>query len=149
VITIRASVLAEVGDFLEDRGGLGREGTALLVADAAGLVDRVVIPDQVAGEYPESWVEVTEVGKLQLAAQLRSGEIYTSRIHSHPGDEPHSLTDDANPAITFDGALSIVVPFFGLALRRGLDACLVYRLSNGHWRELRGTARNDAVRVAS
>lgn len=148
MISIPGSVLAETGAFLEDRGALGREGTALLVADHAGLVNRVVIPDQVAGEYPESWVEVTEAGKLQLAAHLRSGEVYASRIHSHPGNEPHSMTDDANPAITFDGALSIVVPFFGLALRQGLDRCLVYRLANGHWRELRGTTRDDAVRVA-
>ena len=148
MIVIPGSVLADTGAFLEDRGALGREGTALLVADHAGLVGRVVIPDQVAGEYPRSWVEVTEAGKLQLAAQLRIGEVYASRIHSHPGDEPHSMTDDVNPAITFEGALSIVVPFFGLALRRGLDACLVYRLSNGHWRELRGTVRNDAVKLA-
>jgi hypothetical protein len=59
-----------------------------------------------------------------------------SRIHSHPGLAFHSETDDRNPALTFDGAFSIVVPYFGLGLRHGLDSCAVYRLEAGRWNHL-------------
>ena len=78
-------------------------------------------------------MEVTEKGKLDLAVGLGSNKQYVARIHSHPVEAFHSATDDANPALTHDGALSIVVPFFGLGLRHGLDSCAVYRLLGGRW----------------
>jgi hypothetical protein len=145
-IEISQAVLDEARVFLEEQGSNGREGTAMLVADSYGWVRRMVIPHQIAGKPPESWVLVTDRGKLELAASLEPGEIYASRIHSHPGIEPHSQTDNTNPALTFEGALSIVVPFYGLALRRGLQGCLIYRLSRRQWRELRGEQRGRAVR---
>ena len=71
---------------------------------------------------------------------------YVARIHSHPVEAFHSATDDANPALTHDGALSIVVPFFGLGLRHGLDSCAVYRLLGGRWIEIpAGALRNTIV----
>jgi len=80
-------------------------------------VRRVVFPDQRAGRYPTCWVQVTEQGKSELATTLGLDEEYISRIHSHPGDAFHSPTDDKNPALRFEGAMSIVVPFFGEAIR--------------------------------
>lgn len=68
-------------------------------------------------------------GKRQLAAGLGRGERYLVRAHSHPGEPFHSDTDNRNPALTFIGALSVVAPYFGLGLRRGLDACAVLRLN--------------------
>ena len=65
-----------------------------------------------------------------------SEEWFVARIHSHPGEAFHSDTDDRNPVTTFDGALSIVVPYFGLDQRHGLEACAVYRRTHGEWREL-------------
>jgi hypothetical protein len=109
-------------------------------------VTRLVIPGQKAGPAPFCWVEVTEDGKLALAVALGADERYVSRIHSHPHKAFHSATDDANPAITHEGALSIVVPNFGAGLARGLDACAVLRRTDGRWVNLPdGPARDRFV----
>ena len=106
---------------------------------------RLVIPEQRAGQVPSCWVEVTYQGKLQLAVALGRDETYVARIHSHPAEAFHSATDDKNPGLTNHGALSIVVPFFGLGLRRGLDTCAVYRLGSDGWTHLDAGSTRAAV----
>jgi hypothetical protein len=97
------------------------------------LVERFFAPDQRAGEYPTCWVEVTSAGKRELALALGRDERWLARIHSHPFEAFHSTTDDANPGLTAEGAISIVVPYFGLGLRRGLDACALFQRRLGRW----------------
>ena len=80
---------------------------------------------------------------MDLALALGHDELYVARIHSHPGDAFHFPADDANPVISFEGGLSIVVPFFGLGLRRGLDACAVYLFHEGQWVELEPGSDRD------
>lgn len=134
-LMIPAAVLEEAREFFEKCGTDGFEGTAMIKAGPAGT--SLVIPEQIPVRTPYGVsVEVTRAGQMQLALALGPGELYASRIHSHPGEAFHSKTDDANPALTYDGALSIVVPFFGLGLRRGLDACAVYRLERARWHPL-------------
>ena len=145
-LSIEQTVLTAARAFFERRGAAGCEGTAMIAAVPTSG-SRLVIPDQTAGSYPRCWVEVTERGKLDLAAALKGDELYVARIHSHPGNEPHSLTDDRNPALTFDGAMSIVVPYFGLALRRGLEACRCYRRSGGSWLEIGSDELGDYLMV--
>lgn len=136
-----ASLLGQVSDFLEDRGSHGVEGTALIVG---GPRPRLVVPEQRAtGGRRGHTVEVTRAGQLQLALGLGPGETYAARIHSHPDEAFHSSADDANPALTFQGALSIVVPFYGLGLRHGLDACAVYLLHQQCWVSLPPAGRAD------
>ena len=55
---------------------------------------------------------------------------------TEPRNPQPTVADDANPVISFEGGLSIVVPYFGLGLRRGIDACAVYVFGNGSWCEL-------------
>ena len=133
---ITAAVLDQARIYFEDRGAAGCEGTAMIAAGPDRVGHRLVIPDQVAGPVPRCWVEVTDKGKLELAVSLGRDETYIARIHSHPAEAFHSETDDQNPALTNHGALSIVVPFFGLGLRRGLDVCAVYRLRPSGWDHL-------------
>jgi hypothetical protein len=135
-LPIAASALEQARLFFEERGSYGYEGTAMLVGTGA-TVTRCVIPDQVAhrSRYGVS-VEVTERGKLGLATALALDERYLARIHSHPAEAFHSPTDDQNPGLTAEGALSIVVPFFGLGLRRGLGACAVFVYRRGEWLEI-------------
>lgn len=130
---LSAVVLTQAQEFLEDRGTYGFEGTAMI----AGPTPRLVIPDQLAHRttYDVS-VELTQRGQWDLATALTEDETYVARIHSHPGEAFHSPTDDRNPVITFDGAISIVVPYFGLGLRRGLDPCAVLRLKGDTWHDL-------------
>lgn len=140
---LSAAVLEEARGFFEDRGSYGLEGTAMIV----GPGQRVVFPDQLAHRTPLGVsVELTERGLWDLATALGPGETYLARIHSHPGEAFHSRTDDRNPVITFDGALSIVVPYFGLGLRHGLAACAVLRLEGLTWHDLpRGADRDRWV----
>jgi hypothetical protein len=146
-LLLGADVLDAARVFFEDRGASGCEGTAMIARDATTGAKRLVIPEQRAGAAPRCWVEVTDNGKLQLAAALGLDERYVARIHSHPMDAFHSLTDDENPAITFNGAISIVVPFYGLGLRHGLDACAVLIFTNGQWHDLpAGPERDVQVR---
>jgi hypothetical protein len=52
--------------------------------------------------------------------------------------------------LTHNGALSVVVPYFGLGLRHGLNACAVFTYSAGTWQELpAGPTRDAIVRVAA
>lgn len=121
---------------MEVAGSHGHEGTGMLAGHHIGderWIDRFLAPDQNAGTFPDCWVEVTRLGKQQLALGLEPGERWLARIHSHPGAAFHSRTDDANPGLTADRALSIVVPYFGLGLRRGLESCSVYERRGGRW----------------
>ena len=132
-LLISQKVLEEARTFFEERGADGLEGTALITRRGDGPLDRLVIPTQHAGRGVGCWVEVPLTGKLELAAALDLDERYVARIHSHPGAPFHSETDDRNPVLTQEGALSIVAPYFGLGLRRGLDSCAVYIRRNGVW----------------
>ena len=148
-LELAEAILDEARTFFEDRGSHGFEGTAMIAFNAADGGTRLVIPTQAATPAPWCSVEVTMKGKLELAAALGPDERYLSRIHSHPADAFHSPADDANPAITFVGALSIVVPYFGLGLRRGLDACAVLVRERGEWREVPVGPNRDRLVVVS
>jgi hypothetical protein len=147
-VSVTSAVLDEARTFFEERGAFGCEGTAMIAATAGGPAHRLVIPDQLSSPSPRCWVEVTMAGKLALATALGPEDRYIARIHSHPGEAFHSPADDANPALTFEGALSIVVPYFGLGLRRGLDPCAVLIRRDGGWVELpAGPARDRVLNV--
>jgi len=145
-IVISNDVLAEARTFFEECGAKGCEGTAMIAMPTKTGATRLVIPEQCAGAAPHCWVEVTEAGKLALAVTLAADERFVSRIHSDPKEAFHSPADDANPAITHEGALSIVVPYFGRGLAHGLDACAVLRRTGGRWVNLPpGTGRDQYV----
>lgn len=139
-LRIGAAVLRDAEHFLTDRGADGLEGTGLVAFRPDGdgwRGEMFVAPDQ-RGQRAElgCWVEVTEQGKRELAARLPTGFRYLARVHSHPAQAFHSPADDANPALTHEGAISVVVPYFGLGLRRGLGVCAVHRLTAGRWSAL-------------
>lgn len=147
-LIIDATTLDDAGRFFEDRGTHGCEGTAMIARSTETGTTRLVVPDQRAGIAPSCWVEVTDAGKLELAAALAPDERYVARIHSHPMDAFHSPTDNKNPAVTFLGAISIVVPYFGLGLRHGLDACAVLELTAHGWVEVPAGPARDVLVVA-
>jgi hypothetical protein len=146
---IPAFVLDEARLPLEEAGVVGLEATGLIAAGPDRVARHAVFPDQRAGRTPGSWVQVTERGKIELALALGTDERYVARIHSHPGHAFHSATDQRNPALRHEGAVSIVVPWFGLGLRAGLHACSVYVRRDHRWHTLPpGPARERVVRVA-
>lgn len=138
-LIIPPHALESARTFFEDAGSRGCEATGFFAGTEQATehrVNRFFAPDQRASSDPGCWVEVTETGKAQLASTLTLEERWLARIHSHPAQAFHSATDDANPALTNDGAWSIVVPFFGLGLRRGIAACAVYRRQHGRWHRI-------------
>lgn len=141
-LVLTSKVLQDARTFFEDRGTFGLEGTAM-IKTGTGL--ELVVPQQNAhrDNYGHVNVEVPREGQMDLALALGPDDLYGARIHSHPGDAFHSAADDANPVISFEGGISIVVPFFGLGLRRGLDACAVYLFHDGYWVELKAGPDRD------
>jgi hypothetical protein len=143
-LTVPGSVLEEARVFMEERGSFGVEGTAMMAGTPDGQVRRLVIPTQIAHRSALGVsVEVGDEGKRELAAALDLHERWLTRIHSHPGEAFHSPTDDDNPVLTAEGSISIVAPYFGLGLRRGLSACAVLILADGRWRK----AQSDELPV--
>ncbi|HEY8655014.1 MAG TPA: hypothetical protein VIL87_18250 [Dermatophilaceae bacterium] len=137
-------VLHQAREFFEDCGSRGCEGTALIAGPAAPVRtatvarlvgDTLVVPDQKADSVPYASVTVTAAGDLQIVSAVSLDQRYYARIHSHPALAFHSRTDDENPALTHEGAISIVVPYFGLGLRHGLDACAVFLRNKRTWVE--------------
>lgn len=144
---LTSDVLQDARTFFEDRGTFGLEGTAM-IKKGTGL--ELVVPRQNAHRdaHGNVNVEVPREGQMDLAVGLGPDDLYVARIHSHPGDAFHSAADDVNPVISFQGGISIVVPFFGLGLRRGLDACAVYQFCDGSWDELMAGPDRDRWIVA-
>ena len=144
-VLVVSDVLVELGERFLANGTGGLETTAMLLADPDGTVRRGVVPDQVATPWPRCRVEVTDTGKLELAAAVGDGR-YVARIHSHPGHAFHSATDDANPALNHPGALSIVAPDFGATLASGLAECAIYVRRDQAWHDLPvGRARDQLI----
>jgi len=148
-LVLPGQLLTQAGAFFEACGEHGFEGTAMIKHGSGGTA--LVIPEQRPWRSPTGHVsvEVTRAGQLQLARALDGDELFVARIHSHPAEAFHSPADDANPVLTHEGALSIVVPFFGLGLRRGLEACAVLRREPTGWRDLTpGPGRDRWIRTA-
>lgn len=135
VYAIRQRVLTASEQFLRSRGALGHEGFLLWIGVVASPhlteVTRIKVPDQVATATPDGVsVDLTPEAHWSLTDDLTPGETFVARVHSHPGCAFHSAKDDANPVLTHDGAISIVVPNFA-RLPLTLSSCAIYRLRFG------------------
>jgi len=149
-LRVSAAVLKEAQAFMNERGLEKREGTAMIAgrySDGIAYGQRLVIPDQRGEPAPRCWVEVTPKGKLELAAALNLDEVYVARIHSHPDEAFHSITDDSNPFLGAEGAFSIVVPDFGDGLAIGLRACAIHERRSGRWTRLSDAEVTDRIDV--
>ena len=123
-------VLDESRAFLQARGALHFEGTALWVGkprDTDVEILRLFVPGQIAvsDEHGAS-VELTPRAHYTLTDHLRDDERFYVRIHAHPREAYHSPRDDANAILTHEGALSVVVPYFA-SDPIDLQRCAVYR----------------------
>lgn len=82
-----------------------------------------------------------------LSVIVRTPLVLIGQAHSHPGHKVrHSWIDDRDTFARFEGALSVVVPFFG---KRGirLSRCGVHRFLNGHFRVIGRAEMFDHLRV--
>jgi hypothetical protein len=134
-------VLDQARAFFVERGLEGCEGTALWIGQpsssggsgGAAAVDivRLFVPEQICTKTAFGIsVDLTPEAHYTLTDNLVPGERFYVRIHSHPREAYHSEKDDANPVLTHQGAISIVVPYFA-ADPIDLQRCAIYRLEHG------------------
>ena len=100
----------------------------------AAVVTTLVVPnaDTTAGSVRTS----PEVNAEALSVITGTPLVYLGQAHSHPGHHvKHSCFDDEQTFARFDGAISVVVPWFG---RYGfhLPECGFYRHQSGRFREV-------------
>lgn len=103
--------------------------------DSAAVVTTLIVPN--ADTTDGSVYTSPEVNAEALNVIVGSPLVYLGQAHSHPGwHVSHSCHDDENTFARFDGAISVVVPWFG---RYGLhlDRCGVHRHERGRFRAVR------------
>ena len=81
---------------------------------------------------------------------IRERYMVAAQVHSHPREAFHSIADDRGAVIRHGGALSLVVPDFGL--RTTSDSFFtdtkVYRLSmENRWIEIGELELNECLRI--
>lgn len=112
--------------------------------EASGLVVRKVwFPAQTSS--PRSFA-VGQDALFELNFGLyRLGHELVGQVHTHPSIAFHSETDDENAVSLQSGAISAVVPSFGLYSVSDLDHTLFFERRSHSWVEL--SSANLAARV--
>jgi hypothetical protein len=98
----------------------------------AAVITTLVVPDADTSDGCVHTSAVTNAAAIRVITG--SPLVYIGQAHSHPGHHvSHSPVDDAETFARFEGAISVVVPWFG---RYGLriNECGVYRHLGGRFR---------------
>lgn len=107
-----------VGETLSTLQAAGRKGSEQVVlwlgrrTGAGAKVECLWVSEQVAGY---DYFEIPPKAMEQLFVQLRQHRWFVcAQVHTHPGRAFHSWADDKWAIVRHVGALSLVVPNFGL-----------------------------------
>jgi proteasome lid subunit RPN8/RPN11 len=139
VIYITDVLLARTGEllasFAERRPSEGVVYWFGLERGGVSIVTTLVVPD---AEARAGCVSTSvEANAEALTAVVGTPLVLIGQAHSHPGDDVrHSEVDDRDTFARFDGAISVVVPYFA---RGGVDLtdCGVHRHEGGAFHLLR------------
>lgn len=122
---------------LQHAGKGCRECVVLWLGHAQGsvtTVQQVFVPIQDAAD---DYFRIPREGIAALLRQLRTARLQVAvQVHSHPSEAFHSPADDTWAIIRHAGALSLVVPYFGLrtTTETFIQDTVVYELcSNNQW----------------
>jgi len=99
------------------------------------VVTTLIVPD--ADTTGGSVLTSAEVNAEAISLVADTPLVYLGQAHSHPGWRvAHSAVDDRETFARFEGAISVVVPWFG---RYGftLEDCGIHRHIGGHFRPVR------------
>jgi hypothetical protein len=110
-----------------------------------------LIPRQTAHTTPNGLLVTVEGDALFEINQAlyRRGEVLAAQVHSHPQEAYHSDTDDCFSLVTLKGALSVVIPRFGVDGINELTGWAWYRLTGqNQWAHLTGGDRIQIVHEA-
>lgn len=114
-ISIKESLIREtLGELKRAGQNEGREAIILWFGKRTtqGLeITEVFNPIQEAGE---DFFRIPEEGMKAIMTRIRETRgMIVAQVHSHPAEAFHSVADDEWAIIRHEGALSLVVPFFG------------------------------------
>lgn len=98
-------------------------------------ITEAIVPRQ-SNTLVETLVDQAEMTRLNQYAWTRKLTL-AAQVHTHPGEAFHSRTDDREPIVTEEGALSIVIPNFAEGEASRPPAWKAYRLQLTHWRNVR------------
>lgn len=119
---------------------LGRRGTESITATAAYHPLQVASADR---------FRIPPAGMQELQERLRQDRaMVAAQVHTHPMEAFHSEADDRWAIVRHEGALSLVLPRFGLStdLSSFAHDCKVFRLSaESKWCELRGKEVSECM----
>jgi proteasome lid subunit RPN8/RPN11 len=125
---------------LRRAGTDNRERVVLWLGTRAGnyvSVREVFVPLQ---EADEDYFYIPPRGMSELLSHLRQNRLMTAaQVHSHPEHAFHSEADDRWAIVRHEGALSLVVPFFGLSTTEEtfVEDTAVFQLSKSNrWLEV-------------
>lgn len=113
--------------------------------DITAVVTTLVVPN--ANTQYGCIATSPEVNAEALSVIVGTPLVLIGQAHSHPAYKVrHSWIDDRDTFARFEGALSVVVPFFG---KRGirLSRCGVHRFLNGRFRVIGGAEMCEHLRV--
>jgi hypothetical protein len=104
-------------------------------SESAAIVTTLIVPD--ANTADGSIRTSAAANAAAVGVIIGTPLVYLGQAHSHPGSHVlHSKIDDQETFARFDGAISVVVPWFG---KYGLhvEECGVHRHLSGRFREIR------------
>ena len=115
LVVVPAPVVAKTLLELRGAGTENRERVVLWLGARSGNyvnVSEAFVPLQ---EAEEDYFRIPPRGMSELLSHLHQNRLMTAaQVHSHPGHAFHSEADDRWAVVRHEGALSLVVPFFGL-----------------------------------
>lgn len=125
---------ALLGSFASRRPSEGVVYWFGIEAPLAAAITTLIVPD--ADTRDGSVRTSVHANAKAIAVITDTPLVYLSQAHSHPGrNVSHSYVDDHETFATFDGAISVVVPWFG---RYGvkIQECAFYRHLDGKFRQI-------------
>lgn len=139
-VVVPAAAVAQTLRELRRAGADNRERVVLWLGVRSGVsieVREAFVPLQVADE---DYFWIPPRGMSELLSHLRENRLMTAaQVHSHPEEAFHSEADDRWAIVRHEGALSLVVPFFGLNTTEDtfVEDAAVFQLSKSNrWLEV-------------
>ena len=138
-IRITTGILTKTIEKLQSIGKLGREYMIFWLGIREGetiIIKEVYVPFQLTSRIS---IQIPEKGMSELFAHLRKNRyMLEAQVHIHPKQAFHSHADDFLAIVKHKGALSLVLPWFGLKTTPDTfledTACYMFT-EDGRWEE--------------
>ncbi len=153
LIQCPSAVVASTLEMLQGAGAEGCECVVLWLSNRGSDIKCIVEAYRPEQRATDNRFWIPETGMTALMQHLRFAKLsLVVQVHSHPRRAFHSEIDDANTVVRHEGALSIVVPFFG---RKTTPATFVEHsaffslTSDDKWKEVERDDVASYLKIAS